>query len=74
MEIDREMVRQGIADLDEEIMRIEVHKRRLEMVRRDLLIAIGARKPMVERIDTMKNPDGTETDLKKYRFKLGIRN
>jgi hypothetical protein len=68
MDCDEGQIRQAVCDLDEEIKQLDLHRRRLAMIRRDLLIAIGARKPVVVKVDFMTNPDGSRTYLKKYRF------
>jgi len=68
MAIDVEQIRELMTDLDEADKSLVLLQRRVRMIKRDLLIAIGDRKPVVQRIDAMTNPDGSKTDLKKYRF------
>ena len=69
MATDVEQIRRAVSDIDEEIKQLDLHKRRLALVRRDLLIAIGDKRPILEKIDEYTGAGGKKIDLRRYRFK-----
>lgn len=64
---DRENIRELVSDLETIDKDLDLMKRRVKMIKRDLLIAIGDRKPVVQNITEMIAGDGSRVDLSKYR-------
>ena len=67
MEIDPTNIGALISDLAEIEKGLDLAKRRIQMIRRDLLIKIGEKKPVVEKITHYTAPDGRKLDLSRYR-------
>lgn len=68
--VDIEQIRQVISDLDQIDRDLDLLKKRLRLVKRDLLIASGERKPVVQRINEYTTPDGKKHDLAKYKARF----